>query len=78
MYHLLLLFDGHTSQLITALLRPGNAHTSRGVLSVLHVLVPLLRARWPGVQIDLRADSGCAAPPCKLTGSARDSPTPAG
>jgi hypothetical protein len=28
----------------------------------LRVLVPLLRARWPGVQIELRADSGCAVP----------------
>jgi hypothetical protein len=62
MYHPLLIFDGHTDQLITALLRPGDAHASRGVLSVLRVLVPLLRARWPGVQIELRADSGCAVP----------------
>ena len=62
MYHPLLLFDGETDQLITALLRPGTAHASRGVLSVLRVLVPALRARWPGVQIELRADSGCAVP----------------
>jgi hypothetical protein len=34
----------------------------RGVLSVLRVLVPLLRARWPGVTIEVRADSGCAVP----------------
>ena len=47
MYHPLLLFDGETGQLITALLRPGNAHASRGVRSVLRVLVPQLRARWP-------------------------------
>src|SRR5205823_2951158 len=44
MYHPLLIFDGDTAQLITALLRPGNAHASRGVRSVLRVLVPLLRA----------------------------------
>jgi hypothetical protein len=62
MYHPLLLFDGATDQLITALLRPGNAHASRGVVSVLRVLVPRLRARWPGVTIELRADSGCAVP----------------
>jgi hypothetical protein len=62
MYHPLLLFDGATDQLITALLRPGNAHASRGVLSVLRVLVPRLRARWPGVHIEIRADSGCAVP----------------
>jgi Transposase DDE domain group 1 len=62
MYHPLLIFDGETDQLITALLRPGNAHASRGVVSVLRVLLPALRARWPGVSIELRADSGCAVP----------------
>ncbi|GAC1461950.1 MAG: IS1380 family transposase [Ktedonobacterales bacterium] len=62
MYHPLLIFDGETDQLLTALLRPGNAHASRGVRSVLRVLVPLLRARWPGVAIEIRADSGCAVP----------------
>ena len=62
MYHPLLIFDGQTDQLITALLRPGNAHASRGVHSVLRVLVPLLRARWPGVTIEIRSDSGCAVP----------------
>jgi len=62
MYHPLLLFDGATDQLITALLRPGHAHASRGVLSVLRILVPILRARWPGVTLELRSDSGCAVP----------------
>ena len=62
MYHPLLIFDGQTAQLITALLRPGHAHASRGVHSVLRVLVPLLRARWPGVTIEIRSDSGCAVP----------------
>ena len=62
MYHPLLVFDGDTHQLITALLRPGTAHASRGVLSVLRVLVRALRQRWPEVVIELRADSGCAIP----------------
>jgi Transposase DDE domain group 1 len=62
MYHPLLLFDGDTHHLITALLRPGTAHASRGVLSVLRVLVRALRARWPEVAIEIRADSGCAIP----------------
>jgi hypothetical protein len=62
MYHPLLVFDGDTDQLITALLRPGNAHASRGVISVLRVLARALRARWPGVAIEIRADSGCAIP----------------
>lgn len=62
MYHPLLLFDGDTQQVITALLRPGNAHASRGVISVLRVLVRALRRRWPDVRIEIRADSGCAVP----------------
>jgi hypothetical protein len=33
MYHPLPIFDGDTDQLITAVLRPGNAHASRGGLS---------------------------------------------
>lgn len=62
MYHPLLVFDGETDQLLVALLRPGNAHASHGVIGVLRVLIPALRARWPGVQIEIRADSGCAVP----------------
>jgi hypothetical protein len=62
MYHPLLVFDGDTEQLITALPRPGNAHASRGILSVLRVLVRALRERWPDVPIEVRADSGCAIP----------------
>ena len=62
MYHPLLIFDGDTDQLITAILRPGNAHASRGVLLVLKRLVPLLRQRWPGIPIEVRADSGFAVP----------------
>jgi hypothetical protein len=62
MYHPLFIFDGDTDQLITAILRPGNAHASRGVRPILRRLVRLLRARWPGVRIELRADSGFAVP----------------
>ena len=62
MYHPLLVFDGDTNQLITAVLRPGNAHASWGAVAVLKRLVRLLRARWPGVAIELRADSGFAVP----------------
>jgi hypothetical protein len=62
MYHPLLVFDGDTDQLIAAVLRPGNAHGSRGVVAILKRLVAALRARWPGVGIALRADSGFAVP----------------
>ena len=60
--HPLLLFDGDTGQLITAILRPGNVAASCGVVAVLKRLVPALRAQWPGVTIELRADGGFATP----------------
>lgn len=62
MYHPLLVFDGDTGQLITAVLRPGTVHASRGALAVLKRLVNRIRARWPEVAIELRADSGFAIP----------------
>jgi hypothetical protein len=62
MYHPLLVFDGETGQLVTAVLRPGNAHSSKGSLAVLRRLVRALRERWPDVEIEIRADSGFAVP----------------
>ncbi|MAG34635.1 MAG: IS1380 family transposase [Dehalococcoidia bacterium] len=62
MYHPLLIFDGDTNQLITAVLRPGTAHGSQGAVALLQRLVAVLRARWPQVHIELRADSGFAVP----------------
>lgn len=62
MYHPLLVFDGDTRHLICALLRPGTVHASRGAIALLRALVRAIRARWPGVPIELRADSGYALP----------------
>jgi Transposase DDE domain group 1 len=62
MYYPLLVFDGDTDQLITAGLRPGNAHGRRGAVALLTRLVRALRGRWPGVRLELRADSGFAVP----------------
>src|SRR5688572_16874727 len=62
MYHPLLVFDGETGHLITAVLRPGNVHGSRFVVLVLRRLLRKLRAAWPGVAVELRADSGFAVP----------------
>ena len=62
MYHPLLIFDGDTGQLITAILRPGDAHASRLIVRILKILLRLLRARWPKVSVELRADSGFASP----------------
>jgi hypothetical protein len=62
MYHPLLVFDGETGHLITAVLRPGNVHGSRFVVLVLRRLLRKLRAAWPQVAVELRADSGFAVP----------------
>ena len=62
MYHPLLVFDGETGHLITAVLRPGNVHASRFVVLVLRRLLRRFRAAWPGVVVELRADSGFAVP----------------
>jgi hypothetical protein len=55
-------FDGDTGQLITAVLRPGTAHASTGALAGMKRLVRRLRARWPQVRIELRAELGFALP----------------
>jgi hypothetical protein len=62
MYHPLLLFDGDTGHPIVAVLRPGHCHGSRFVVLVLRRLVRRLRAVWPAVAIEVRADSGFAVP----------------
>lgn len=62
MYHPLLIFDGETDQVLTAVLRPGNVHPSQGAVAVLRRLVEAMRTRWPGVALELRADSGFAVP----------------
>lgn len=62
MYHPLLVFDGTTAQLITAVLRPGTVHASHGVVAILRRIVGAMRDRWPDVTLELRADSGFAIP----------------
>lgn len=62
MYHPLLVFDGETGQLITAILRPGTAHAGHGALAILRRMVARLRERWPDITIEIRADAGFAKP----------------
>lgn len=61
-YHPLLVYDGDSGQLITALLRPGNAHASRGAKGVLRRLIRKLKRRFPHAQIVVRGDSGFCMP----------------
>lgn len=62
MYHPLVVFDGETGQLISAILRAGNTHSSRGAVAILRRIVRRLRQAWPEVEIELRADAGFAVP----------------
>lgn len=62
MYHPLLAFDGTTNQLISARLRPGNAHASWEAVAEVARIVAAMRSRWPEVTIELRADGGFAVP----------------
>jgi hypothetical protein len=61
-YHPLLIFDGQTDQLLCAVLRPGKCHGARFVVLVLRRVLKRLRAAWPQVSIEIRADSGFAVP----------------
>ena len=62
MYHPLLVFDGESGHLVTALLRAGNTHASHSCVAILKWIVGRLRERWPGVAIEIRADAGFAVP----------------
>ena len=62
MYHPLLVFDGETDQLVTAVLRGGATHASKGALAVLKRTVKRIRRAWAGVEIEIRADAGFAVP----------------
>ena len=62
MYHPLLVFDGTSGQLISAILRPGNAHAARGAMGVLRRLIVALKQRFAQVRIVVRGDSGYCVP----------------
>ena len=62
MYHPLLIFDGETDQLVSAVLRPGNSHAGRGAVAVLKRVAGRLREAWPEVEVEIRADAGFALP----------------
>lgn len=62
MYHPLFFFEGHTGLLLSARLRPGNAHCAAEIPRELRRLVPLLRRRFPNRPISYRADAASAMP----------------
>jgi hypothetical protein len=62
MYHPLLIFDGESGQLVSAVLRPGNVHAARGAMGVVRRIISRLKQRFPHVQIVVRGDSAFAVP----------------
>jgi hypothetical protein len=60
-YHPVLIFDDE-GQLVTAVLRPGNQHASRGARGLLRRLIRKIHARCPDAAILVRADSGFSVP----------------
>lgn len=62
MFFPLLIYEGTQGDLLAAVLRAGNAHSAHGVLTVLSRLIERLRAKWPNVEIIIRADAGFAVP----------------
>jgi hypothetical protein len=62
MYNELVFFDGVTGQLILPELRPGNVHTSRWMPKILKRIVMAIRAKYPHIQIIIRADAGFSNP----------------
>ena len=62
MYHPLLVFDGESGQLVSALLRPGNVHASRGAAGLLRRVILQIKQRFPLAQIAVRGDSGFCTP----------------
>jgi len=58
-----LTFNGERTQhLVTAVLRPGNAHATRGVIGILRRLVAKLRVAFPHARLRVRLDGGFASP----------------
>ena len=62
MYHPLLVFDGTSGDIVSVLLRPGNAHAARSARSVLCRVVRRIKARFPQAQVVIRGDSGFCMP----------------
>jgi hypothetical protein len=62
LYHPLLLFDGSSGELITALLRPGNVHAGRGAARLLRRVIRAIKHRFPNAQVVVRGDAGFSLP----------------
>ena len=62
MFHPLVIFDGDSGQLISALLRAGNAHAARGAATMLKRIIGAIKRRCRNAAIVVRGDSAFAMP----------------
>lgn len=58
----LMIFEGLSGKLITAVLRPGKTPTGRENAAILKRVIKLLRKRWPKTHLLVRGDSHFAQP----------------
>lgn len=61
-YFPLIITNAETDLIVMTCLRHGTAHAALGADDDLEYLVARLRARWPDVDIEVRADSGFGVP----------------
>ena len=58
----LLIFEGLSGKLITAILRPGKTPTGRENAAIIKRVIKLIRKRWPKTHLLVRGDSHFAQP----------------
>jgi hypothetical protein len=56
------LYEGRSGRLIATVLRPGKTPTAREIIALLRRVVRRIRARWPKVELMLRADGHHSKP----------------
>lgn len=62
MFHPVMVFDAVSGFPLAAVLRPGNAHASKGAVAILKRIIRRLKKAYPEATILLRADAGFAVP----------------
>lgn len=62
MFHPLVVFDGERGQLISALLRKGTTHASKGATTMLVRIIRAIKQRCPHAAVVVRGDSAFAMP----------------
>ncbi len=58
----LLVFEGISGKLITAILRPGKTPTGKENAAILKRIIGLLRKKWPKTHLLVRGDSHFSQP----------------